>query len=133
MLKTLQSAPVEYINSYDFTSIVSHAVQKNPQLNLIEKIDSVLTEYKNFMLDCSTTTTPINVPNEEVDAIWHSHILFSKKYFEFCKQIAGRYIHHTPHTGCQADCVTMPPVKASNCSGGTNCSGTGCWGSCRGN
>lgn len=31
-----------------------------------------------------------------MDEIWHTFILFTKKYHEFCHQVAGRYIHHFP-------------------------------------
>lgn len=31
-----------------------------------------------------------------VDPFWHNHILFTKDYVEFCDQIYGHYVHHTP-------------------------------------
>jgi hypothetical protein len=29
-----------------------------------------------------------------MDGLWHSFILFTKKYHEFCYIVAGHYIHH---------------------------------------
>jgi hypothetical protein len=31
-----------------------------------------------------------------LDEVWHSFILFTQKYTEFCDAVAGRYIHHKP-------------------------------------
>jgi hypothetical protein len=28
--------------------------------------------------------------------MWHTHILFTKNYFDFCNKVRGRYIHHNP-------------------------------------
>jgi hypothetical protein len=38
-------------------------------------------------------------PSKLVDELWHTHILRSPAYFQFCLQHApsGRYVHHEPH------------------------------------
>lgn len=38
-------------------------------------------------------------PSEEVDMIWHAHILFTGKYFRDCDRMFGHYLHHTPGRG----------------------------------
>jgi hypothetical protein len=120
MITTSQIAQSQFLEEYDFSKYVLHAIYKNP--NLVELAHTALEEYKEFLLACVRSNS-LPVPNENVDAIWHSHILFTKDYFEFCHQLCGHYIHHIPET--------------KNCSGGsncgTNCSGTGCWGSCESN
>ncbi|MEO0421850.1 MAG: hypothetical protein AAF184_05910 [Pseudomonadota bacterium] len=34
--------------------------------------------------------------SERADAIWHTHILHTRAYAEFCTEVVGRFIHHTP-------------------------------------
>ena len=34
---------------------------------------------------------------EEIDDIWHTFILFTKEYQDFCKMLVGEYIHHEPN------------------------------------
>ncbi|KZL20708.1 hypothetical protein PsAD2_01196 [Pseudovibrio axinellae] len=35
-------------------------------------------------------------PSKAVDIVWHTHILFTAKYFEDCNDIFGHYLHHRP-------------------------------------
>ena len=32
----------------------------------------------------------------KVDAIWHTHILYTKEYAAFCSEVFVRFVHHTP-------------------------------------
>lgn len=34
--------------------------------------------------------------SETVDPFWHSHIIFTREYHDFCQQVFGQYIHHQP-------------------------------------
>ncbi|CAO5175062.1 conserved hypothetical protein [Frankia sp. AiPs1] len=36
------------------------------------------------------------VPSRLVDIGWHTFLLYTRDYTDFCHQIAGRYIHHVP-------------------------------------
>src|SRR4051812_20170867 len=35
-------------------------------------------------------------PTSEIDAVWHAHILHTKKYMQDCARLFGGYLHHTP-------------------------------------
>ena len=37
-------------------------------------------------------------PDAVVDIVWHTHILFTRKYHNDCKEIFGEYLHHLPDT-----------------------------------
>ena len=39
--------------------------------------------------------TPL-VPTQEIDIVWHCHILHTRKYFQDCQMLFGRFIHHEP-------------------------------------
>ncbi len=41
---------------------------------------------------------PLNMHavSTEVDPFWHTHILFTEDYAEFCQKLVGTYVHHTP-------------------------------------
>lgn len=36
-------------------------------------------------------------PSELVDIGWHTFILHTREYAEFCRRVTGRFIHHVPH------------------------------------
>ncbi len=41
-----------------------------------------------------------NLPaSEDIDEIWHAHILDTRKYARDCKRIFGRFMHHFPYLG----------------------------------
>jgi hypothetical protein len=65
----------------------------------------VATEYRDFLKSARVaiqakpdgkTTAPIRPPNRVVDIFWHTHILFTPKYFKDCELVFGRYLHHLP-------------------------------------
>ena len=34
----------------------------------------------------------------QIDELWHTFLMFTKEYAQFCNQVAGRFIHHVPAT-----------------------------------
>ena len=49
-----------------------------------------------FLAACAASTEPLS-PSLAADIGWHTFILYTRDYAEFCKQVAGRFIHHVPH------------------------------------
>lgn len=38
----------------------------------------------------------IHAMSRQVDPFWHSHILHTRQYMDFCDRVTGEYIHHYP-------------------------------------
>lgn len=56
----------------------------------------VIEEYKKFCVLAKTAGHSV-VPSEEVDKVWHAHLLYTEEYWEnFCPQILGMRLHHGP-------------------------------------
>jgi len=51
-----------------------------------------------FLGACAITTAPLS-PSATVDIGWHTFILHTREYAEFCDRIAGHFIHHIPTNG----------------------------------
>ncbi|TND07799.1 MAG: hypothetical protein FD123_2950 [Bacteroidetes bacterium] len=60
-------------------------------------------EYKRFMfLVCTTGQTM--TPSDEVDQVWHLHLLYTQSYWEdFCRDTLKRNVHHGPTRGGKAE------------------------------
>ena len=58
----------------------------------LDKTRRVITEYRHFMLSCLSGD---RIPTQDVDKVWHLHILASIDYSNWCK-IMGKFIHHKP-------------------------------------
>lgn len=43
------------------------------------------------------------VPSQEVDIVWHYHILDTRKYAEDCQLLFGQFIHHFPYFGTRGE------------------------------
>lgn len=59
----------------------------------------VIAEYKRFAFLAVAAGHPVSPP-EEVDQVWHLHLLYSRNYWQvFCPDVLGQPLHHQPTTG----------------------------------
>jgi hypothetical protein len=54
-----------------------------------------LPEYQRFLALCAVYPG-LGMTSEEIDQLWHSHILHTSLYDQFCETIIGHRIHHFP-------------------------------------
>ncbi len=103
-------------NEYIRTNIMNYSmvdVIKRCQKNFDytdEDMVMLERELKRYLILCAIKEnqyTPINMYSEHVDNLWHSFILFTKEYANFCKNNAHQFIHHSPKT----DTSPMTPEK----------------------
>jgi hypothetical protein len=48
-----------------------------------------------FLGTCARSAEPL-APSEVVDIGWHTFLLYTREYADFCDRVAGRFIHHEP-------------------------------------
>jgi hypothetical protein len=60
-----------------------------------EKCDDLISQYKQFLF-IAATSNESETPTQEVDEVWHEHILFTRDYFDDWTKILGKTIHHAP-------------------------------------
>ncbi|MGE3245365.1 MAG: hypothetical protein AB7F96_08165 [Beijerinckiaceae bacterium] len=62
-----------------------------------------IEEYRRFLyLACSAGH--IVTPSEEVDAVWHMHMTYTRSYWQaLCRDTLGRELHHQPTEGGLAE------------------------------
>ena len=62
-----------------------------------------VVEYKRFAFLAVTGTAPV-CPSEEVDAVWHLHLTYTRSYWQrFCGEVLGKPLHHDPTRGGAAE------------------------------
>lgn len=64
----------------------------------LEKCNEVEIQYKRFLY-ISVKYPQAIVPSKDVDAMWHQHILDTRKYAEDCETAFGFFLHHFPYFG----------------------------------
>jgi hypothetical protein len=50
-----------------------------------------------FLVLCAAGHGEGYSPSPLVDIGWHTFLLYTAEYAEFCHRVAGRFIHHAPH------------------------------------
>ncbi|URM99322.1 hypothetical protein LUW76_36120 [Actinomadura madurae] len=58
--------------------------------------ERVLTQALGFLKACALNPGAGLAPSKSVDVGWHTFVLYTREYAEFCYRVAGRFIHHTP-------------------------------------
>lgn len=59
----------------------------------------VVEQYRRYAYLCCTAGHVV-VPSEQVDQVWHQHLLDTQPYWDiFCKQVLRRPLHHRPSKG----------------------------------
>jgi len=63
----------------------------------LEQTRRAIKRYKRFLLWHYLDPNRAMNPSQEVDLVWHCHILDTKKYLEDCNWLFGYVLHHFPY------------------------------------
>ncbi|MFI6797220.1 glycine-rich domain-containing protein [Streptosporangium canum] len=58
--------------------------------------EQIMKQALSFLAACAARPYARLAPSELVDIGWHTFILYTREYAEFCEQVAGRFINHAP-------------------------------------
>src|SRR5690348_8981467 len=58
--------------------------------------ERIMDQALTFLYACARTPSTTLRPSKTVDLGWHTFILHTSAYADFCQSIAGRFIHHEP-------------------------------------
>jgi len=86
----------EKISMFDFAKVTDRYIKDgkvSPQV-----AEETLLELKRWFTLCALHPEKTYATGGQVDAMWHTFILFTKDYARFCQDIAGAFIHHSPET-----------------------------------
>jgi hypothetical protein len=98
---TISKAPVSIeltnkglISDQLWNRLINRIIQdENLDLALAQ---SIMDQALGFLRLCAKTTDESFSPSPLVDIGWHTFILYTRDYAEFCERIARRFIHHAP-------------------------------------
>lgn len=90
------------INSYEFDALdvalpfsARLARDNNWSVDFAKR---AIDEYKKFVFLAMTAGHPVT-PSDEVDQVWHLHLLYTRSYWEDFSRILGKPLHHGPTLG----------------------------------
>ena len=80
---TQSTVNLEDILALNLTEILDYALKQNHK-DLQLTSDTVI-QYKRYIYLCMVSTSVLAVPSQEVDEIWHAHLLHNYQYEQMCK------------------------------------------------
>ncbi len=87
----------EFVNTYAFPpSVVSRYRWSHPWLTDGDVAAVTASARQWFRLLQCESSTPLAMPSEAVDELWHEFVLHTRDYADFCAQAFGRFMHHVP-------------------------------------
>jgi len=78
-----------------------------------KEFNAWLTEFKKFvaiLILNDGQNRRIEMVSEIVDEVWHTFILFTKEYADFCNKVMGKFIHHEPNVDALFQKYVANPV-----------------------
>lgn len=65
--------------------------------------ERAIVEYKRFLALTSLAGHPV-CPSEQVDQVWHQHLVYTRSYWDrLCRDVLRRPLHHAPTAGGPAE------------------------------
>ncbi|HEY9614437.1 glycine-rich domain-containing protein [Allocoleopsis sp.] len=92
-------ACVEKLKSLDLSSIAAYLM--NPQNGYgwtRQRAFCAIRRYKTFLFVSYLYPKISLVPTQDIDYLWHCHILHTRKYRQDCETIFGYFIDHEPNS-----------------------------------
>ena len=83
----------------DLQPIVYRLIHSNEEKWNIQQTKEAISRYRMFLLLVYLYPNSQLVPNQQIDRVWHYHILDTMKYAEDCEMLFGKFIHHFPYFG----------------------------------
>ncbi len=85
---------VDSIMSFPMSNVLARYAKDNP--NLAPSATLHERELKRYMLLCALHPKQGWPMVNSIDELWHTFIIFTKDYHQFCHELGLEYLHHQP-------------------------------------
>lgn len=116
MLRVATAETLSTCPTFDLTEVLARVARHHPDWSK-ERLESAEAKYHDFMAKAKAQPGGEHfVSDKDLDVVWHTHILFTRKYEVDCKNFFGYFFHH--HPGGVKDGTLEKKLTKSCCSGG---------------
>lgn len=99
--KSSTLALINRLKNLDSLSAIAHKLQYEGWTK--KQTEKAIARYLMFLALKHLHPDVEIVPNDEIDRVWHTHILDTQKYAADCQQIFGSFLHHFPYFGIRGE------------------------------
>lgn len=111
-LKRRRQARLSFIEAYAFHPAIRRRVKERyPHLNE-EQLDRIFEALRDYFYICNLARRRmVAMPSQAVDEAWHTFILFTREYRNYCHKALGRFLHHTPVEAMSSPTIAQQSIK----------------------
>ncbi len=89
---------LERVSRVDLNCIIARVVRKNGWS--MDRAQAAARGYREFLAECGADPLgSVRPASQDVDEVWHTHILDTPKYEKDCLVLFGCFLHHVPIDG----------------------------------
>lgn len=89
-----QTEAVELISFYPFAQVREKLLMEGKLP--APRIEPAISEFRKYLRLVALGHQGLGMISAEVDEVWHTFILFTRDYADFCQGVFGFYLHHQP-------------------------------------
>lgn len=82
------------IMEYDLSIVTATFAHRNPEFR--DQAEVLEKECRRFLYLAAVVPHLEHAPTKPIDEYWHTFILFTREYTNFCEKVIGKYLHHKP-------------------------------------
>ena len=98
------SQPSELVEQIDLDRIEWKLLRdSNNQIDTKEQASLAVVKYRKFLNMKIMYPSVTLVPTDDIDTVWHTHILDTENYATDCELLFGKFLHHVPYFGVHSD------------------------------
>jgi hypothetical protein len=91
---TRQASVIDAVMKFDLDDVVRRfALEHDAPVEVARELEQ---ELKRFLVMCALSPDKSYGMAGPVDGLWHDFIVDTRRYSQFCDEVAGYYIHHIP-------------------------------------
>ena len=109
---TVAANPRDLITPDLFDRLVRRIVKDEPEIDQT-MAERIMAEALAFLQTCALNPGAGLSPAWAIDIGWHTFILHTSEYAEFCERAAGRFIHHAPTDDADERVGKYRPIKTT--------------------
>lgn len=109
---TTQQRNLRFVEEIDLSEIMARIVKDHGWSE--ERAEEAEKWYRRFLCLCILfPKEKLAPPTDDADEVWHTHIIYTKKYHADCRRMFGYYLHHNPR-GKDADQAELDALSQSS-------------------
>lgn len=102
-----------YLQQLDLSRVIAKMREGAARTWSPERLNNAETEYRRMLAMKASYPDVALVPSEDVDEVWHTHILHTRQYAGDCQLLFGHFLHHEPNDGTPDTLMAMAAAVAS--------------------